>query len=58
MEERSGEAYTRLQLAEELAAEGNRLEADEQLRSALVFYHAVGATRYIREGEALLAATA
>jgi hypothetical protein len=37
---------------------GRRREADEQLRSALAFYRSVGATRYIRQGEALLAASA
>jgi hypothetical protein len=31
---------------------------DEPLRDALAFYRSVGATRYVREGEALLAATA
>ena len=30
----------------------------DQVRRALDFYRSVGATRYIREGEALLAATA
>jgi hypothetical protein len=29
-------------------------KADEQLQPALAFYRSVGATRYIREGEALL----
>jgi hypothetical protein len=52
------EAYTRLRAAEELVAEGRQAEADEQLRSALAFYRSVGATRYIREGEALLPLTA
>jgi hypothetical protein len=31
-------------------------EADEQLQLALGFYRSVGATRRIRDGEALLAA--
>lgn len=44
--------------AERLLAVGRRAEADVQLRKALAFYRSVGATRYIREGEALLAATA
>ena len=35
-----------------------RAEADEQLRPALAFYRGLGATRYVREGEALLAASA
>jgi class 3 adenylate cyclase/tetratricopeptide (TPR) repeat protein len=52
------EAYARLRTAEGLAAEGRRAEADEQLRQALTFYRSVGATNYIREGEALLSATA
>ena len=39
-------------------ADGRRAEADVQLQKALAFYRSVGATRYIREGEALLAATA
>jgi class 3 adenylate cyclase len=51
------EAFFRLRSAEQLVAEGRRAEADEQLHRALAFYRSVGATRYIREGEALLAAT-
>jgi class 3 adenylate cyclase/tetratricopeptide (TPR) repeat protein len=54
----SVEAYTRLRTAQELARAGGHAEADEQLRTALAFYRSVGATRYIREGEALLAASA
>jgi thioredoxin-like negative regulator of GroEL len=50
------EAYTRLRAAQQLVAEGRRAEADEQLRKALAFYRSIGATRYLREGEALLAA--
>ena len=50
------EAAARLRAAEQLVAEGRRAEADEQLQKALEFYRAVGATRYISEGEALLAA--
>jgi len=52
------EAFFRLRAAEQLVGEGRRAEADEQLRRALAFYRAVGATRYVREGEALLAASA
>jgi len=52
------EAFFRLRAAEQLAAEGRRAEADVQLRPALAFYRGVGATRYVREGEALLAASA
>jgi class 3 adenylate cyclase/tetratricopeptide (TPR) repeat protein len=54
----SDQAYARLRAAEVLAAEGRRAEADEQLEKALGFYRSVGATRYIREGEALLAESA
>ncbi len=52
------EAFNRLCAAEQLVAEGRRAEADEQLRPALAFYRSVGAARYVREGEALLAASA
>jgi class 3 adenylate cyclase/tetratricopeptide (TPR) repeat protein len=52
------EAFCRLRAAEALVAEGRRAEADEQLGSALAFYRNVGAARYVREGEALLAASA
>jgi len=52
------EAFCRLCAAEELVAAGRRADADEQLRPALAFYRGVRATRYMREGEALLAATA
>jgi class 3 adenylate cyclase/tetratricopeptide (TPR) repeat protein len=52
----SDAAYARLRAAESLVAEGTRAEADEQLRSALAFYRSVGATRFVRQGEALLAA--
>ena len=52
------EACCRLCAAEAYVAQGRRAEADEQLRPALAFYRSVGATRYVREGEALLAASA
>jgi class 3 adenylate cyclase/tetratricopeptide (TPR) repeat protein len=52
------EAFLRLRAAEQLVSDGRRAEADEQLQRALAFYRSVGATRYIREGEALLAASA
>jgi hypothetical protein len=55
---RPDEAHTRLQAARELVSAGRRAEADEQLRRALAFYRMVGATRYVREGEALLAVSA
>ena len=51
-------AFLRLRAAEQLVHEGRRAEADDQLSRALAFYRSVGATRYIREGEALLAASA
>ena len=55
---RSLEARMRLLAAEALVAAGRRAEADAQLGRALAFYREVGATRYVGEGEALLAATA
>jgi class 3 adenylate cyclase/tetratricopeptide (TPR) repeat protein len=54
----ANEALCRLRAAEKLVAEGRRAEADAQLEKALAFWRSVGATRYIREGEALLAKTA
>jgi class 3 adenylate cyclase len=50
------EAYARLRAAETFAAQRRRSEAAAQLDGALTFYRRVGATRYIREGEALLPA--
>ncbi|MGH3133634.1 MAG: hypothetical protein ACRDNY_07830, partial [Gaiellaceae bacterium] len=55
---RVDEAELRLRAAEALLEAGRRPEADVQLQKALGFYRSVGATRYIREGERLLAATA
>jgi len=52
------DAFYRLRAAEQLVREGRRAEADEELGPALAFYRSVGATRYVREGEALLAASA
>jgi predicted ATPase/class 3 adenylate cyclase len=49
-------AYLRLLAAEELVADGKRLEADAQLERALPFFHSVGATSWIERGESLLAA--
>jgi tetratricopeptide (TPR) repeat protein len=51
-------AEARLRAAEQLAALGRRDEADEQLERALAFWRSVGATRYIREAESLLTASA
>jgi tetratricopeptide (TPR) repeat protein len=50
------EAYARLRAAEALVKEGRRSEADTELQRALAFWRSVGATAYVREGEALLAA--
>jgi class 3 adenylate cyclase/tetratricopeptide (TPR) repeat protein len=51
-------AYARLRAAEALVGEGRRAEADAELQRSLAFWRSVGATAYIREGEALLAASA
>ncbi len=55
---RVDEAELRLRAAEVLVDAGRRPEADVQLQKALAFFRSVGATRYIRDGERLLAATA
>jgi len=55
---RPGEAYARLRAARELVEQGKRAEADAELNRALAFWREVGATRYVREGEALLAESA
>jgi hypothetical protein len=55
---RVDEAYARLRLAEQLLAEGRTAEANAELAAALAFYRSVGATRFIREAEQLLPATA
>jgi tetratricopeptide (TPR) repeat protein len=52
------EARARLRAAELLVREGRRAEADVELERALAFWRTAGATAYIREGEALLAASA
>ncbi|HEU5263784.1 MAG TPA: hypothetical protein VFU34_04045, partial [Gaiellaceae bacterium] len=52
------EALARLRATEKLVAGHRRLEGDAQLQRALAFFRSVGATRYVREGEALLAASA
>jgi hypothetical protein len=51
-------ALARLRAAQELARTGRRAEADVPLRPALGFFRSVGATRYVGEAEALLAASA
>ena len=50
------EASARLCAAEALVREGRRAEADVELNLALAFWRSVGATAYVREAEALLAA--
>jgi tetratricopeptide (TPR) repeat protein len=55
---RPGEAYARLRAAKELVEEGKRAEANAQLTPALAFWREVGAARYVRDGEALLAESA
>jgi class 3 adenylate cyclase/tetratricopeptide (TPR) repeat protein len=52
------EADARLRAAERHVREGRRAEADLQLQKALAFYRSVGATRYLRRAESLLAASA
>jgi hypothetical protein len=52
---RPDEARAHLRAAQQLAARGNS-DADLHGQSALAFYRSVGATRYVREAEALLAA--
>ena len=49
------EAYARLRAAEAFVSEGRRAEADAELKRSLAFWRSVGATAYVREGEALLA---
>jgi hypothetical protein len=50
--------WVRIRAAEQLLAGGRRAEADVQLRKALAFWRSVGGTRYIREAESLLPASA
>jgi tetratricopeptide (TPR) repeat protein len=52
------EARARLLRAEALIAGGRRADADAELGRALPSFRAVGASSYLRRGEALLAATA
>jgi len=51
-------ALAGLRAAEALVAGRRRAEANDQLTRALAFWRSVGATRYVREGEELLAASA
>jgi tetratricopeptide (TPR) repeat protein len=52
------EAEARLCAAEQLIEGGRRAEGEAELQRALAFYRKVGATRYVQQGEALLAASA
>jgi class 3 adenylate cyclase len=52
------EADSRLRAAKRLLDSGDHAAASDQLNRALAFYRSVGATRYLREGEALLRASA
>jgi tetratricopeptide (TPR) repeat protein len=52
------EAEARLCAAEELIEAGRRVAGEAELQRALAFYRKVGATRFIQQGEALLAASA
>jgi hypothetical protein len=52
------EAHQRLRAAQTFAGAGRREEAEDQLRRSLAFFRSVGATRYMREGEELMAASA
>jgi predicted ATPase/DNA-binding SARP family transcriptional activator len=51
------EAETRIRAAEQFLERGRNDQANQQLGRALRFFHSVGATRYIRKAEALLART-
>ena len=44
--------------AELLVQDGRRAEADAELERALAFWRTAGATAFIRQGEALMAASA
>lgn len=52
------EAFARLRAAERLLAAGRRVDGNAQLQRALAFYRRVDATAYLRQGEALVAASA
>lgn len=52
------EALARLRVATVARDAGNRADANLQINRSLAFWRSVGATRYIREAEALLAKTA
>jgi hypothetical protein len=50
------EGHARLRAAEALVHEGRRAEANAELERSLAFWRSAGATAYVREGEALMAA--
>jgi DNA-binding SARP family transcriptional activator/class 3 adenylate cyclase len=52
------EAFARLRAAEQLLATGQQAEGNTQLRRAVTFYRKARATAYVRQAEALLAASA
>jgi class 3 adenylate cyclase/tetratricopeptide (TPR) repeat protein len=52
------EAYARLRAAEQLLGTGRDADAKVQLQRALAFYRQVGAAGYLREADALVAASA
>jgi hypothetical protein len=52
------EAFARLRAAEQLLATGQRAEGNTQLQRAVTFYRKARATAYLRQAEALLAASA
>jgi tetratricopeptide (TPR) repeat protein len=52
------EAFARLRAAEQLLNAGRRADGNAQLQQALRFYRQVRASAYVREAEALLAASA
>jgi hypothetical protein len=52
------EAYARLRAAKALVQDGRQAEGDVELERSLAFWRMAGASAYVREGEALLAASA
>jgi class 3 adenylate cyclase/tetratricopeptide (TPR) repeat protein len=48
------EGYARLKLGQKLLANSHRADARVELDKALAFYRSLGATRYVRQAEALL----
>jgi class 3 adenylate cyclase/tetratricopeptide (TPR) repeat protein len=55
---RPEEARVRLSAAAQHVTAGRRAQAEPELRQSIAFWRSVGATAYVREGEALLAASA